>query len=663
MNALSRITFVCLALVGAVLLGCGGVVSTAPIPKANGSATPSATSTFAVPIVSATTLSAAGAGTPIPLPSTGTDFASLASLLVAAQPVAATAAGTLGTIISISGQTLTLQQATPLAAADSTGVAPDFEQGYASVGTPGGTVQVTLASNATIATPGGFANLAVGQQIIAGGTASGSNLTASFIMVVADATTTTTALARKSVATATRATQAVSPPQGWGSTNGMLSASGGLPGAIHLPANKLLATSAQYSCFVGSPKAATATLALSSDLALALPQVTVAFPYRIDYNATPAPYINNGSGFQSPGAMDTWMQFNALPGSTNSPTYDVAFRFDASFNLVVTDSCTGLTFTVLGATVGYGYESATTQAFPSVQQTVTLQPVKCIDVNIPIHFTFPVPGVGGINPFGSSQAGLDVCGVPMIQGSDVAATPANVMQASFNGGQVLFDPSKTGAASVASAPMLNPTGPSASFTLNPTAQVTYTDAETLEYSLYGVCIIGIPSCASQNTGGAPLFPTFTRQLTSTPQTIQLHAPSFATCSITDSVEQLNNLPPSTNCNTSMRIDAVSPIPGVLTISNLPQGTYTYSGAAVGGTLASVGVNDPPCSGANYASFFTVSPTSATGTSVTFTFTHTAATGPAQSDCVFTILDSNGNAVLFGTNSAVEPPLLIAPSGG
>jgi hypothetical protein len=143
---------------------------------------------------------------------------------------------------------------------------------------PGGTVHITLAPNATVAPPGGFANLTVGQEIIAGGTASGSNLTASFIMVVSDATTTTTALARKSVAAATRATQAVSPSQGWASTTGMLSASGGLPGAIHLSGNKLLATSAKYSCFVGSPVAATATLALTSDLALALPAPTRGAP-------------------------------------------------------------------------------------------------------------------------------------------------------------------------------------------------------------------------------------------------------------------------------------------------------------------------------------------------------------------------------------------------
>jgi hypothetical protein len=434
----------------------------------------------------------------------------------------------------------------------------------------------------------------------------------------------------------------------------MLSASGGLPGAIRLPGNGLLATSALYACVIGGTKTGTASLNVTSDVALALPQVTVAFPYRIDYNASPAPYMNNGNGYQSPGAMDTWMQFNALPGSASSPTYDAAFRFDASFNLVVTDSCTALKFTVLGATFGYGYESATTQAFPSVQQTVTLQPVKCIDINIPIHFTFPLPGIGGINPFGSSQAGLAVCGEPMIQGSDVAATPANVTQASFNGGQVLFDPSQTGAASIASAPMLNPTGPSASFTLNPTAQVNYTDAETLEYSLYGVCIIGIPSCASQNTGGVALLPTFTRQLTSTPQTIQLQAPSYATCVITDAIQADNNAPPSTNCNTQMFV-AIGDQPGVITISNLPNGTYSFSPSGQG-AIAQYG---PTCTGPNFAPYYTVTPASATGTSVTFSFSSTGATGNAQLQCAGTIINQNGQAVLEAPNVSISVDLLVS----
>jgi hypothetical protein len=630
-----------------VLAGCGGGgVSSVAMPRTSVSATPSATSTYSVPIASTTEVPIAGAGTPLPLPSTSTDFASLASVLVAAQPIAANAAGTLGTIVSISGQTLTLQQATPVGANDSTGVAPDFEQGYTSVGTPGGTVVVTLAPSATVATRDGFADLAVGQQIIAGGTASGSNLAASFIMVVADATATSAALIAKSAAAATRTTQAVSAPQGWTSTNGMLSASGGLPGAIRLPGNGLLATSGLYSCVIGGTKTGTASLTVTSDVAIALPQVTVAFPYRIDYNADPPTYVQTSTGYQSPGAMDTWMQFNALPGSTSSPTYDAAFRFDASFNLVVTDSCTGLKFTVLGATFGYGYESATTQAFPSVQQTVTLQPVKCIDVNIPIHFTFPVPGIGGANPFGSSQAGLAVCGVPMIQGSDVAATPANVMQASFNGGQVLFDPSQTGAASVASAPMLNPTGPSASFTLNPTAQVNYTDGETLEYSLYGVCIIGIPSCASQNIGGVALLPTFTRQLTSTPQTIALQAPSFGSCVVTDS--QLGS---STNCMTQMLVEKNQPS-STITISNLPNGTYTWSPAGTGTTSST------PCSSSEFAPFFTVTPASATGTSVTFQFSATSASGPEQAFCTGTVVNQNGTPILVGPPMGPGLPLNI-----
>jgi hypothetical protein len=658
MNGLQRIIFVCLAAIGAMLAGCGGGgVSTTAIPTSGSTSTPSATSVYAIPIASETELPVAGAGTPQPLPSTGTDFASLASMLVAAQPVAATAAGTLGTIVSISGRTLTLQQTTAITN-DSTGAAPDFEQSYTSVGTAGGTVTVTVAPNATVATRDGFADLTAGQQIIAGGTASGSNLTASFIMVVADATTASTALAARSATAATRATQAVSPPPGWTSTSGTLSASGGLPGGIHMAANKLVATSGKYSCFIGGPATASATLNVTSDLAIALPQVTIGFPYRIDYDATPAPYMNTGSGYQSPGAMNTWMQFNALPGpttgTTSTPTYDVAFRFDASFNLVVMEPCTGLNFTVFGVTAGYGYESSTAQAYPSASQTVTLAPVKCIDVNIPIHFTFPVPGVGGINPFGSSQAGLDVCGVPMIQGGVVSATPSNVMQASLSGGQVVFDPSQTGAASVSTAPLLNPTGPSASFTLNPTAPVTYTDAETLEYSLYGVCIVGIPSCASQNTGGAPLFPSFTRQLTSTPQTIQLQAPSYATCVITDPIQVDNNAPPSTSCDSQMYI-ANGDQPATITISNLPSGTYSWSPSAQG-----LGTTDygPPCTGSSFAPYYTVTPASATGTSVTFSFSATGATGNAQLQCAGTFVNQSGQPILSAPNIPVLGDLLV-----
>ena len=644
----------CIAVVGAMLAGCGGGgVTTTPSPPRTGSpATPSATSTYAVPIASETTLPVAGAGTPVPLPSISTDFASLASVLVAAQPVPPTSAGVLGTITAISGRSITLLQTTPLAATDSTGAAPDFEQAYASVGTPGGTVTITLAQNATIATPGGLANLIVGQQIIAGGTASGSTLAANFVLVVADVSSTTTAAAKRSAAAATRAAQAVSPPPGWVSTNGTLSSAGGAPGGIHLPANQLIATTGNYSCTVGGPQTAQATLNVMSDMAIALPQVTVAFPYRIDYDPTPAPYVNTGAGFQSPGAMNSWMQFVPLPGSSAAPNYDVGFRFDASINFVVKEPCTNSTVVVYGVTAGYGYESATTEAYPSASQTVTLQPVKCIDVNIPIHFTFPVSGKQGLNPFGSSQAGLNVCGVPQITGGVVSATPANVMQASFSGGQVVFDPSQSGPASVSTAPLLNPTGPNASFTLNPTAPVTYIDGETVVFSLYNVCVIGIPSC-SQSTGGVQLLPQFTRQLTSTPQTINLSAPQYATCVITDAIQMDNNAPPSTNCNTSLYI-ANGAEPATITISNLAQGTYSFN-AAGQGAIQQYG---PTCTGSNFAPYFTVTPASASGTSVTFQFTATGATQNAQLQCAGTFVNQNGQAVLDAQNETISANLLV-----
>jgi hypothetical protein len=656
-----------LAVLAALTVGCGGGgVQTTPVANsAPGSqvvapfATPSAAGS---PSVTQTSLPASGNGQAY-------GFADLAQFLVAAQPVAASASGTFGTITSIAGRTITLAQSGLAGATDATGAAPDFVQNYASVGTPNSTVTVVADTNAIVATPNGFADLRAGQTILAGGTASGTQLTAEFIDVLADAGTASTqqAVRRPQALSSAPPTDPPSPPANWVSGTGTFTGSQGVPGGIHLSGESPTFVTSFYSCslpFQPSSRKGNASISVKADLALSLPQVVANFPFRIDYN--PMPYVVTSTGFSSPGAMSSWLNFVPVPASAPASTYDVHFRADASVSLVVTDTCTGGSYTIAGGTVGYGYEVASAYGLPGNGQTIQLLPVKCIDINYPLHFTFPVNGTKGINPIGNSQAGLSVCAFPTVKGEqNINASLINLQQVSSSGGQAIFDPSQTGSATVVSAPLLNPTGPSAAFTLaNMTDLVFQQDAQTLEYSLFGICVAGVPSCSSApDATGVPIIPPFTTSLSASNVPVQLSAQAGVNCVGFDGRSATD----STNCLVQLKIVTASANDASLN-PQLPNSTtaeFEINGLRLGSNAtwnpADTGGSGllPPCSGSNYAPYFSVTPSGpVSGSSITFTFTRNGNTGSMQSACAGTFLDQNGNVIKAVGGIPVEPSILV-----
>jgi hypothetical protein len=90
----------------------------------------------------------------------------------------------------------------------------------------------------------------------------------------------------------------------------------------------------------------------------------------------------------------------------------------------------------------------------------------------------------------------------------------------------------------------------------------------------------------------------------------------------------------------------------ITISNLPNGTYTWNPAGSGTSSIT------PCSSSEFAPFFTVTPASATGTSVTFQFSATSASAPEQGFCTGTVVNQNGTPILVGPPMGPGSPLNI-----
>jgi hypothetical protein len=258
-----------------------------------------------------------------------------------------------------------------------------------------------------------------------------------------------------------------------------------------------------------------------------------------------------------------------------------------------------------------------------------------------------------------------VCAFPTVKGEqNINASLINLQQLSSSGGQAIFDASQTGSASVVSAPLLNPTGPSAAFTLaNMTELVLQQDAQTLEYSLFGICVAGVPSCSSSSDAtGVPILPPFTTNLTASNVPVQLQGQTGVNCVGFDS----RSATTSTNCEVQLKIITASANDGSLNpqlpndttaefqINGLPQGTtIAWTPADTGGSGLI-----PPCSGSNYAPYFSVTPSGpASGTSITFTFTRNGNTNSMQSACAGTFLDQNGNVIKSG-GVAVEPSILV-----
>ena len=115
----------------------------------------------------------------------------------------------------------------------------------------------------------------------------------------------------------------------------------------------------------------------------------------------------------------------------------------------------------------------------------------------------------------------------------------------------------------------------------------------------------------------------------------------------------NGEPPSTNCESSMYI-AANAQSATITISNIPNGTYSWSAAGLGAT----NLYGPPCSSSNIAPYYTVTPASATGTSVRFTFMPSGATATAQLQCNGTFINQNGQPILIGPNMPLLGNLLV-----
>jgi hypothetical protein len=129
--------------------------------------------------------------------------------------------------------------------------------------------------------------------------------------------------------------------------------------------------------------------------------------------------------------------------------------------------------------------------------------------------------------------------------------------------------------------------------------------------------------------------------------------TYAMCVVTDAIQADNQAPPSTNCETEMYV-AIGAAPSTITISNIPNGTYSWSAAGVGATM----LYGPPCSSSNIAPYYTVTPASATGTSVTFQFSATGATANAQLQCSGTFVNQNGTPILIGPNQPLIGALLV-----
>jgi hypothetical protein len=133
--------------------------------------------------------------------------------------------------------------------------------------------------------------------------------------------------------------------------------------------------------------------------------------------------------------------------------------------------------------------------------------------------------------------------------------------------------------------------------------------------------------------------------------------TYATCSITDSVQAANMVPPSTNCGTQMLVEK-NQEPGTISISNLPNGTYTWSPAGTGNSDFGT-----PCASPEFAPYYTVTPASATGTSVTFQFSATSAVSSEQNHCTGTIVNQNGTPILIGPNMSLNIVLLVDEFAG
>jgi hypothetical protein len=523
---------------------CGGS-GTAVAPPARGleTATPSP-----APGASSVVLTFATPSTPItPGPVTVTalptnadgstlTYAQAAAYLPAAQTPGPDGAGTDGFITALGSTSITVKQIVIAGSTDSTGNAIPFVQNYTSVGTPGGTITVNYNSGTAFKTPHGRSDLAVGQEIIAGGTASGTTLAADFVAVVAAAPASpaaeqrTIATLRQAVTTKARAQETA--PTGYTVVSNAFKYSYGLPGAVSFSRNGARLDSIPFPCSFTNPFGAQGTTSAMAVIggAISLPHTTVNFPFETDYNPNPPQFIDNNGQFSGPGAMGSWLQFAADPGSANSPTYDLGFNITASVGLRIIDNCTGHTYFLAGIAVGYASESSTTKALPGPNQKVQLTATQCAGALTPVQITLPVGGgLHWLQNLGQILA-FQACGLPTITGGLVQATvPTSPTGGIFSGSSVFFDPSMSGPSSVSSAPVLNPTAPVVSFPLgNWTYSPVYTDGQLIQVTLLGQPTISFgtcpsfPTCLADGTAsGVPLLPSFQRTYTAGPSPIQI----------------------------------------------------------------------------------------------------------------------------------------------